>query len=187
MIKCPKCGVQNPDGSNFCQQCAFKLNQPFLDTQEPRFVFNGYNGQLYVYEKKIVIKRKGILPALYQGLKGEKTIPMSEIKSIQVKKAGLTSGFIQFGISGAIENQHGAKAAKYDENSISFSNLNLNKEVEQIKAYIERLIVEAKNRQQIVQSTFSSADELLKYKSLLDDGVITQDEFEAKKRQLLGI
>jgi len=33
----------------------------------------------------------------------------------------------------------------------------------------------------------SSADELAKYKSLLDSGVITQDEFDAKKKQLLGL
>ncbi len=33
----------------------------------------------------------------------------------------------------------------------------------------------------------SSADELMKYKSLLDSGVITQEEFDAKKKQLLGL
>ncbi|MDD3003008.1 MAG: SHOCT domain-containing protein [Candidatus Shapirobacteria bacterium] len=33
----------------------------------------------------------------------------------------------------------------------------------------------------------SVADEIKKYKSLLDDGVITQEEFSAKKKQLLGI
>ena len=36
-------------------------------------------------------------------------------------------------------------------------------------------------------SSSSSADEILKYKNLLDSGVITQEEFEAKKRQLLGL
>ena len=36
-------------------------------------------------------------------------------------------------------------------------------------------------------STVSSADELLKFKSLLDGGVITQEEFDAKKKQLLGL
>jgi len=36
-------------------------------------------------------------------------------------------------------------------------------------------------------STTSSADEILKYKNLLDSGVITQAEFEAKKKQLLGL
>ena len=33
----------------------------------------------------------------------------------------------------------------------------------------------------------SPADELRKYKELLDDGIITQDEFDAKKKQILGL
>ena len=33
----------------------------------------------------------------------------------------------------------------------------------------------------------SSADELKKYKELLDSGVITQEEFDAKKKQILGL
>lgn len=38
----------------------------------------------------------------------------------------------------------------------------------------------------VVQQT-SDADELAKYKKLLDDGVINQDEFNAKKKQILGL
>ena len=33
----------------------------------------------------------------------------------------------------------------------------------------------------------SEADEIRKYKTLLDDGIITNEEFELKKRQLLGL
>ena len=33
----------------------------------------------------------------------------------------------------------------------------------------------------------STADEILKYKNLLDGGIITQEEFDAKKKQLLGL
>ena len=33
----------------------------------------------------------------------------------------------------------------------------------------------------------SNADELKKYKDLLDSGIITEEEFEAKKKQLLGL
>ena len=33
----------------------------------------------------------------------------------------------------------------------------------------------------------SAADEILKFKNLLDSGVITQEEFDAKKKQLLGL
>lgn len=36
-------------------------------------------------------------------------------------------------------------------------------------------------------STISNADELRKFKDLLDSGVITQQEFDAKKKQLLGL
>ncbi len=33
----------------------------------------------------------------------------------------------------------------------------------------------------------SSADELLKFKNLLDMGIITQEEFDTKKKQILGL
>ena len=36
-------------------------------------------------------------------------------------------------------------------------------------------------------TTLSNADELKKYKELLDSGIITQEEFDAKKKQLLGL
>ena len=39
---------------------------------------------------------------------------------------------------------------------------------------------------EIVKET-SQADELKKYKDLLDSGIITQEEFDAKKKQLLGL
>ncbi len=34
---------------------------------------------------------------------------------------------------------------------------------------------------------FSEADEILKFKELLDEGIITQEEFDLKKKQLLGL
>ena len=39
-------------------------------------------------------------------------------------------------------------------------------------------------KQEIPQS---NADELKKFKELLDNGIITQEEFDAKKKQLLGL
>ena len=36
-------------------------------------------------------------------------------------------------------------------------------------------------------STVNSVDEILKYKGLLDQGIITQEEFDAKKKQLLDL
>ena len=37
------------------------------------------------------------------------------------------------------------------------------------------------------EKNFSVADEIRKFKSLLDDGIITQEEFDAQKKKLLGL
>ena len=39
----------------------------------------------------------------------------------------------------------------------------------------------------INQVALSNADELKKYKDLLDQNIITEEEFNAKKKQLLGL
>ena len=39
----------------------------------------------------------------------------------------------------------------------------------------------------VVVNSTSAADELRKFKDLLDCGIITQEEFDAKKKQLLGL
>ena len=41
--------------------------------------------------------------------------------------------------------------------------------------------------QKVVNVELSKADELAKFKDLLDKGAITQEEFEVKKKQLLGL
>lgn len=51
-------------------------------------------------------------------------------------------------------------------------------------------IAESKESQQTVVNNIqetTNADELKKYKDLLDSGAITQEEFDAKKKELLGI
>ena len=37
------------------------------------------------------------------------------------------------------------------------------------------------------EESFSSADELKKYAGLKDEGIITEEEFQAKKKQILGL
>ena len=43
------------------------------------------------------------------------------------------------------------------------------------------------NQPVYAQQTISSADEIVKFKNLLDQGIITQEEFDAKKKELLGL
>ena len=49
------------------------------------------------------------------------------------------------------------------------------------------IIQNEKHSETSAENRTSTADEIRKYKVLLDDGIITQEEFEAKKKQLLGI
>lgn len=58
-----------------------------------------------------------------------------------------------------------------------------------IRPKIETAIHNARSKSKQFNAAFnnSSTDELRKYKSLLDDGVITDEEFQAKKKQLLNL
>ena len=66
------------------------------------------------------------------------------------------------------------------------------KNANEIYDEINRILIERQNetakpieaKQEALQS---NADELKKYKELLDGGIITQEEFDAKKKQLLGL
>ena len=51
------------------------------------------------------------------------------------------------------------------------------------KEGIEEEVVKVK----VITNDSSNAEELIKYKQLLDMGIITQEEFDAKKKQLLGL
>ena len=59
----------------------------------------------------------------------------------------------------------------------------------QISTIICEILAEFKHFENTRQRTasISAVDELKKYKELLDNGVITQAEFDEKKRQLLGL
>lgn len=151
----------------------------------------GANGILTLYHDKVTIKRRGLRGVLDHGFfQGEKEILLSSITAIQFKKAGLTVGYIQFSILGGAEAKKGLNEATEDENMVTFD-LGQTKEAEKIKNKIYELQNHARLGsggggvvQNIVQEV-SGADELLKYKQLLDAGVLTQEEFDTKKKEIL--
>lgn len=56
---------------------------------------------------------------------------------------------------------------------------------DEIYETVSNLLVKRQSSNQAMNTSQSSADELSKYKKLLDDGVISQEEFNEKKKQLL--
>ena len=126
---------------------------------------------------------KGMLNFVNKGSKGEKSVPIKSISAVQIKEPRLTTGYIQFAYSGASESKGGVFDAVKDENTITFNNKKDLAQAKDLKTLIESL--QNEGSQSTAQS--SGADELLKFKELLDAGAITEEEYEAKKKQILGM
>lgn len=77
--------------------------------------------------------------------------------------------------------------------STSFEAKTANSRLEDMSALLDRIIevnhtpMPIIDKSQSVSNSIDSADEIRKYKGLLDDGIITQEEFDKKKQQILGI
>ena len=145
---------------------------------------HGVNGQIYLYKDKVIIERKGFIAKITQGFfNGDKSIYLAQISGIRVQLGSLLSnGYIQFNLAGGIENTVGLREAPKDENTVMFKKKE-NDLVTEIKALIEKLKIEASKPSSV---QVSAADEIRKYKQLLEDGIISNDDFEKKKAQLLN-
>ena len=153
---------------------------------KPVFSFKAQQDMIEVYEDKISITPKGLLGAINKGAtKGTKTIQFFSISAIQYKKPGLTPGYVQFTLMGGIESRGGYLEASKDENSFIFQQKH-NKKVLEIKEYIEAQMAKAKNTANTPQQTASTADELQKLAQLKNDGILTEEEFQAAKTRLLS-
>lgn len=146
---------------------------------------NNTGSVLDVFENYVELSHQNMISQLAMGgAKGKKRIMIHSISAIDFKKAMFKeAGYIQFSVMG-YERTGGMLSAAGDENSILFDE-SLNALAQEIVDYIESKRNKNSTPQVIQQA--SPADEIKKYKELLDAGVITQEEFDAKKKQLLGL
>lgn len=148
---------------------------------QPLKELKGFTGQLELYPDKVVLRRKGFWPKIYQGFtKGDKTLYISQITGVQVKKAGLVNGYVQFTVPGGVESTKGGWDAFKDENTVVFFSRRHNGPALEIKDIFEKLRFAPAH-------SISGADEIRKFKQLLDEGVITLAEFNHKKKELIGL
>jgi Domain of unknown function (DUF4429) len=123
---------------------------------------DGHNGQVQAYEDRIVVRRRGILGFLTNGMKGDKTIPYSSITAVQYKKAGLLlNGYIQFSIKGGVEDKRGVFAATRDENTVLFRIGPQAKQFAKLRSFVENKIGKSSADRQPMPP--SAADEIAKY------------------------
>lgn len=147
---------------------------------------------LDVYENKVVFTSTKSTSTIVTGLllgssmtQGEKTIYFRDAIGVQYRPSSIADGYIQ--VETAAGGQS-ANSAYGGENSIQFSGKKTNEEAEIVVDYIRKQIETVKNApasgggQQV-----SPMEEIKKLKELLDLSIVTQEEFDEKKKQLLGL
>lgn len=117
---------------------------------------------------------------------GEKTIYYVDCIGVQFKESGLQIGYLQLETASGLMNR---KANNFfNENSFTFDTTKVtNEKMREVAEYIKQRVDHYKRQKSAPAAAPSAADEILKFKGLLDSGVITQEEFDAKKKQLLGL
>ena len=154
---------------------------------EIKFTLEGYKGELTVYEDRVVISKKG--SGFISG-NSNKTLPMANIMSVSVTPSTVWArGFIEFSVPGGKDSKNIEQAMK-NENALPIKASSQNEVAMKIKEYVDEQIMKFANNKggtTIVQQAASPAEELKKMKELLDMGIITQEEFNAKKKELLGL
>lgn len=156
-------------------------------------IINNLGKILDVYDNKVVFTSTKSTSTLLTGLafgtsvtQGEKTIYYKDAIGVQYKPSSIADGYIQ--IETAAGGVTSSSSQYGGENSIQFSGKDRNAEAEIVVNFIRKQIEDIKNAPVggVIQQA-SPAEELKKFKDLLDIGVITQEEFDAKKKQLLGM
>lgn len=149
---------------------------------------------LFIFEDHVELTQTGAMGLLTQGLKGTKTFFYTDISSIEFKNCGLTNGYIEFKVAGQSNTHSGAWGGMNNENRFVFGATTLDK-AKQLAAdmaiyneVLQNKLKQAKMaKNSIPVAKQSTASEIKEYKALLDEGIITQEEFDAKKKQLLGL
>lgn len=148
-----------------------------------KLVVRGLNGQVELTDTVLRIKREGAIAFLSQGFKGEKEILVSHISSVQFKKCNaLMNGYIQFAFVGGQEAKRGIFQGTMDENTVMFR--------ESQQADFEALREELNKRMKAANKetgAFSPMEEIEKLATLRDKGIVSEEEFQQKKTQLLKL
>jgi len=151
----------------------------------------GHNGTVTFDGKFLTIERKGFLARTSVG-KGTKRIPLASITAVQWKPAGsVVNGFIQFSLGGGTEarSRFGFQttSAVQDENSVIFIKKQM-PEFERLRSRVEQALAQ-QHRPAVTDPAQRDAPDVLaqieQLGKLRDAGVLTNEEFESKKTELL--
>lgn len=144
----------------------------------------GSNGTISFDGQTVTITRKGLGAALMSGARGTKTLPLSAITAVQYKKAGMTVGYLQLSVPGDTQRQgrNATHTVQQDENTVTFY-AKQNAEFEALASSLNAALL---SKSAPVQAAPDLADQIGKLAALRDQGILSEDEFNAKKAELLA-
>lgn len=143
------------------------------------------NGKIGLFPHKIRIK-KGFTALKDAKTKSDKEILINQISSIKFSNASNNkTGFIKFAFSGGDESKKGLFQASHEENVLNF-NQQQQMAFKQIKEMIEAQMI-IQHNPIIDKKEKTNFYEIEKLAELREKGIISEKEFEAKKRQILGL
>lgn len=144
-------------------------------------------------------KEKEAFPIIYRfdEVKGCEFIKTAPTQVVTKKKGGIgraVAGGVLFGGVGAIVGASTAKSITTVEGGLSFLRAHLctyagttNVDIYSPPVGAEQFFNICAQESVSPQSSGNEVEEILKYKELLDNGIITEEQFEVKKKELLNI
>lgn len=146
------------------------------------FSFKKPNTTVVLTDDGVLFKRGKNDLMIHKSLRGDTKVLYSQIQEIKFKEATLTStGYLQ--LSTPRSSMVGIlRTVDQPQNAVKFKR-NQNDEAFKLKSEIEMKM----NKLGDSQPSDSGLSSLKELKSLLDEGIISQEEFDLKKKQILNI
>ena len=151
---------------------------------------HGVGHLVTLFSNKIEISgKKGLIGAITAGGSSQ-SIRIKNITDVEYKKGGMVNGYIQFRTASSGNTTKAGLLSAFetadDPNTVHFPKKE-NEAFMALKEKVEELMDQLDMGQNVGSSAPSAADELKKYADLLKDGLINQEEFDNKKKELLGL
>lgn len=176
----------------YLQQLVAIANENIPDSEEISIALKGtFKEFLFCTDKNVYIIKKGFMTGNTFG-NGHFKMPYRNITNVEVRTQ-LVGGYFEIS-AGGIQNtdkNYWSTDKKNDPakqpNSISISGNQLKEAFQHAGSFILDKVHSTNSSPVNINQSLSGADEIRKFKELMNEGIITQEEFENKKKEILGL
>jgi hypothetical protein len=144
------------------------------DSRQPIAVADGLDGSIELWPGKVIIRPVGTYAFLTRLGQGDQEIRVSSITSVDFRRQGIGGGYIRFSFAGG----------SFDYKTIWFHQ-SRQEEFEDFKEALDSMMDRSHQPAEVARG-MSVVEELERLVGLLEKGHITREEFNQRKKQILG-